>query len=78
MSNNTYIDVYEQLIDEDPGSVDHFEDQQENNQLDLFAQIEDQAYEELALDQKGKYSQSGGSLRTQEKRPLSGKLVKAY
>lgn len=74
---NNYIDVYEQVIDEDPG--DNSFESVANNQPGLFdeyEEIEEKAYEDLAKQtKKGKMIQSGGDIRTQAKRPFSQKLI---
>lgn len=77
--NHNYIDVYEQVIDEDPGD-DSFEVVADNppGLFDEYEEIEEKAYEDLAKQtKKGKMIQVGGDIRTQEKRPFSQKLVKA-
>lgn len=80
MSNTTtdnYVDVYEQVIDEDPG--DNSFESVANNQPGLFDEyekLEEEAYEDLAKQtKKSKMIQSGGNVRTQEKRPFSQKLI---
>ena len=76
--NNNYIDVYEQVIDEDPGDQS-FEVPENDGQMELFDEydeLEEEAYEDLAKQtKKGKMIQSGGDIRTQEKRPFSQKLI---
>ena len=86
MSNsqtNNYVDVYEQVIDEDPGD-DSFEVVETQGiasltagETDYLEDIEEEAYEDLANSKRTKMVQSGGGVRTQEKRPFSQKLIKA-
>lgn len=76
---NNYIDVYEQVIDEDPGD-DSFEvvASSQPGLFDEYEAIEEEAYEDLAKQtKKGKMIQSGGDIRTQAKRPFSQKLIKS-
>lgn len=79
MIKTNYVDVYEQVIDEDPESKDHFEASLKDDQLNLFEEIEDKAYQDLTIKtRKAPMTQSGGAIRTQEKRPLSRKLVNSF
>lgn len=78
--NHNYIDVYEQIIDEDPEDQS-FEAVRDNQPslFDEYDQMEERAYEDLAKQtKKGKMIQTGGNLRTQEKRPISHKLAQSF
>lgn len=77
--DDNYIDVYEQVIDEDPGD-DSFEVVADNQPglFDEYEKLEEEAYENLAKQtKKSKMIQSGGDIRTQPKRPLSQKLIRS-
>ena len=85
-SSNNYIDVYEQIIDEDPedfsmeGAMEtsHGLVSSEHNEQDYLEDIEEEAYEEMyEQTKKAKTIQSGGNIRTQAKRPISQKLIKS-
>ena len=79
MSQQNYVDIYEQLIDEDPGSKDYFEMPEQDDDAVYFDKIEDKALEDLAKDSKrAPMTQSGGIIRTQLKRPLSRKLINSF
>lgn len=76
-SNHNYIDVYEQVIDEDPGD-DSFEvvTDSQPGLFDEYEELEEEAYEDLAKQtKKSKMIQSGGDIRTQAKRPFSQKII---
>lgn len=77
-TNDNYIDVYEQVIDEDPGD-DSFEVIADNQPglFDEYEEIEEKAYEDLANSKRTRMTQTGGSVRTQTKRPFSQKLIKS-
>lgn len=85
--NHNYIDVYEQVIDEDPEDcsmegateTNHGLVASEHNEADYLEDIEEEAYDELyEQTKKAKENQSGGGLRTQQKRPLSQKLASSF
>lgn len=81
-NSQSYVDVYEQIIDEDPEDQS-FEMPREpaetenflTSAADQYEKMEEQAYKDLYQQvKKAKMIQRGSEIRTQAKRPLPHKL----